>query len=553
MVDTAPPSTNPRRVLVKWFIIALILLSAEEARRKEEKHTMSLKKFLILTSVVALAASLVGTLHSTAAAAPLEQNDLLQNPSFEPPYTDNDQQATGWDHYRIKIDKPTDASALQYSVAADFSAETNPSGKFPELIHGGSASQHIGKQQDPWIAGVRQVVSNIPPNSQVSFCAFARIYANNDKYGKAPSVNGYEGRAQVGIYPDGDVSVDTAGIAWSPVANPHDTWQQICTSATVGASGKVTVFTRNDWRGYAAVHLDAWWDDASLTIQGQAQPTTPPQPQQPQATTPPQPQVQATPNAQGAIVHTVVAGDTLFALSFQYNVPLDEIYALNGLNSQSILSIGQQIIIKAGPGTQVPAQPTAAPTAAPEAAQPTPAGTPNTAQTPAASDTTPVVEPTATAAQVAVNANKLCVLAFNDTNGDGIRQPDEAPVAGASFKIIDAQGSSVATYTSSNESDPHCFTDLAAGSYTVDVQPAPGTSATSDKRWGVALTSGSTVNINFGSEGGGTTDANTQPEAAPEKSSGGSSIGGLLGGAIGLILLLVAGVLGAFIIARRRA
>ena len=38
------------------------------------------------------------------------------------------------------------------------------------------------------------------------------------------------------------------------------------------------------------------------------------------------------------------------ALSFQYNVPIEEIYALNGLNAQSILSIGQQIIIKAGHG-----------------------------------------------------------------------------------------------------------------------------------------------------------------------------------------------------------
>ena len=73
------------------------------------------------------------------------------------------------------------------------------------------------------------------------------------------------------------------------------------------------------------------------------------------------------------MVHTVVAGDTLFGLSFQYDVPLEDIYALNGLNSQSILSIGQQIIVKAGTGTQAPAQqPTAVPTAAPtEAAAPT--------------------------------------------------------------------------------------------------------------------------------------------------------------------------------------
>ncbi len=506
---------------------------------------MSFKKLLILASVVATAASVVGALPHTVTAAPQAQDNLLQNPGFELPYTDN-KQANGWDRYRLTIEKPVDASALQYSASANFSAETDPSGKFPELIHGGAVSQHIGQQQDPWIAGVKQTVSNIAPGSQVSFCAYARIYTNNDNYGRAPSVNSYEGRAQVGIFPDGDANADAAGIVWSPTANPHDNWGQVCTSATVGGSGQVTVFTRNDWRGYAAVHLDAWWDDAALTIQGQAQPTTPPQ--QPQAT--PQPQVQVTPNAQGAVVHTIVAGDTLFALSFQYDVPLEDIYTLNGLNSQSILQIGQQIIIKAGPGGQVPAQPTAAPTTAPEAAQPTPAATDNAAQTPEA---TAGVEPTATPPQVADNTNKLCVFAFNDGNGDGIRQSDEGTVAGANFDVIDAQGSSVATYTSANEPDPHCFTNLAAGSYTVDVQPAPDTSATSDKRWGVALTSGSTVNINFGSEGSGATGSNTQPETTPEKSSGGSSIGGLLGGAVGLILLLAAGVIGAFIIARRRA
>ena len=518
---------------------------------------MSPRKLLILISVVAVAAGLAGTLPGTVQAAPQAQDNLLQNPGFELPYTDN-QQANGWGRYRITIEKPTDASALQYSGSANFSAETNPSGKYPELIHGGGASQHVGLQQDPWIAGVKQTVGNIPAGSQVSFCAYARIYANNDNYGKAPSVNSYEGRAQVGIFPDGEApTIDLPGIVWSPVANPHDNWQQVCTSATVGASGKVTVFTRNDWRGYAAVHLDAWWDDASLTIQGQAAATptpAPQQPQQPQATTVPQQPVQVTPNAQGAIVHTVVAGDTLFGLSLQYGVSLDDIYALNGLNSQSILSIGQQVIIKQGAGGQPPAQPTAAPTTAPEAGQPTPEATTADSQTPVAQATAQEPQPPATPEQVAANTNKLCVFAFNDANGDGIRQADEAAVPGADFNVVDAQGSSVATYTSASDTDPHCFTDLAAGSYTVDVQPAPGTTATSDKRWGVALTSGSTVNINFGSEGGGsTTDATAPNDSTSDQSSGGSSIGGLLGGAIGLILLLVAGVLGAFIIARRRA
>src|SRR5512139_947828 len=231
---------------------------------------MNVKKLMIWAGVLALVITALAVVPASTQA----QSNLLQNPGFELPYTDN-QQANGWGRYRITIPKPEDASQLQYSNSANFSAETNPSGSYPELMHGGSSSQHIGLQQDPWIAGVKQTVSNIPAGTQVVFCAFSRIYANNTNYGKGePSVSGYEGRSQVGIFPDGEANVDTAGVAWSGTVNPHDSWQQICTpTVTVGASGKVTVFTRNDWRGFAAVHLDSWWDDASLTAQGQAQPT----------------------------------------------------------------------------------------------------------------------------------------------------------------------------------------------------------------------------------------------------------------------------------------
>ena len=60
-------------------------------------------------------------------------------------------------------------------------AETNPSGKFPQLIHGGDASLHVGHQQDPWIGGLKQSVT-VPANAQLRFCAWSRLYANNVNY-----------------------------------------------------------------------------------------------------------------------------------------------------------------------------------------------------------------------------------------------------------------------------------------------------------------------------------------------------------------------------------
>ena len=147
--------------------------------------------------------------------------------------------------------------------------------------------------------------------------------------------------------------------------------------------------------------------------------------------------------------------------------------------------------------------------------------------------------------------------AYNDTNSDGLYTPGEEPVPGVQFAVANSQGVQAASYTTDANGDEHCFSDLQPGSYTVAVQPATGTVATSDKRWGVALTGGSVVNINFGSRSDGSAPAASPSgqtdAAAPASSNGGSGLGGLLTGAIGLIVLLVAGVLGAFVIARRRA
>ncbi|NWG76423.1 MAG: hypothetical protein HXY24_17780, partial [Rubrivivax sp.] len=170
----------------------------------------------------------------------------------------------------------------------------------------------------------------------------------------------------------------------------------------------------------------------------------------------------------------------------------------------------------------------------------------------------PTPTPAAVAEQPQASTTaRLCVFAFDDVDGDGLRSPGEGPVANVQFAIANAQGVQSASYTTDGNVEAHCFTDLPPGSYTVAVQPAEGTVPTSDRRWGVALTNGGApVNINFGSRSANTTGANPSESggAIPAQQTGGSSnITGLLGAAIGLVLLLVAGVLGAFVIARRRA
>jgi LysM repeat protein len=499
---------------------------------------MTVKKATAWLGLVAVIAAAFCLAPVTTSAAPLAQSgNLVQNAGMELPYTKN-KWPNGWVNWYQEIAKPTDASALQYALPPNYNAETLTA----VLIHGGEASAHVGRQFDPWNGGLTQSAV-VPANAQVRFCAWSRLYVQNTDFGKGePSVTAMNGRSRVGIFPNGDAAWTSAGIVWSGEANPHDIWQQICVTTTAGPQGKVTVFTSNDYRGSGAIHLDAWWDDAELVTLGEVptvQPTAAAGAVQP--TTVAQPQPTALPpvtNPDGSIVHTIAAGDTLFGLSFQYNVGVDTLLALNGLTKDSLLSIGQKIIIKGGTGT-APVQPTAAP-------QPTAPVSPTAAAGQPAQPTSP---PTAAAGQPAANAAKLCVRAYNDANSDGLLTEGEEPVAGVQFAVANSQGVQVASSTSDASGQEHCFTDLPPGSYTVAVQPATGTVAISDKRWSVALTGGSVVPINFGSRG----TASAPATGTTPTTSGGAGLSGLLGGAIGLILLLVAGVLGAFIIARRRA
>jgi LysM repeat protein len=510
------------------------------------KWKSALKKGIALMGLIAIAAALISVTPAAIHAAPLAQSNLLKNPGMEQPY-DGNKSANGWGRWFEDTGKPSGANAgLDYVIPPYFSAELNTA-----IVRSGGASQHIGNKYEPWHAGLQQAVSNLTPGSTVQFCAYGRLYANNDDFGKSPSISSKDGRMQVGIFPNGDANWATAGIVWSPTSNPHDYWQQICVQAQVGDTGKINVFTSSSYRGETAYHLDAWWDDATLTVLDtgptpeatagtvpNAAPTTAP------AALPPS--VTSTPNPDGSVVHVVQSGDTLFALSLAYNVPVDQIYSLNNLSASSILSIGQNIIMKAGSGGA--AAPTA--TTAPQAgANPTAAAAPTTTVATTSTVQTPATSgATATAAAVAVSSTaKLCVQAFNDVNSDGIMVPGDSPVAGAQFAVASQQGVQVASYTTDGSAQSHCFADLQPGSYTVAVQPASGTVATSDKRWTVVLTSGSPVNVNFGSRSDSGSDS-----SSAQKSSSGSNLTGLLAGGIGLLALLVAGVLGAVIIARRR-
>ena len=170
----------------------------------------------------------------------------------------------GWTTWSEDTGKPTQAESLDYVVAPFFSIEHNP-----VLIKTGQAALHVGRIYDPWHAGLKRAIV-VAPNATVRFCISGRLYASNRDFGHEPSWAALDGRMQVGLYPEGDADWNTAGVIWSAPVNPHDEWRELCVEATAGASGRITLLTSVNYRGLAAKHLDAWWDDAALSVSGGA-------------------------------------------------------------------------------------------------------------------------------------------------------------------------------------------------------------------------------------------------------------------------------------------
>jgi LysM repeat protein len=486
------------------------------------------------------------------AAPALQGPNLLTNPGFEQPYIDGNKQATGWGRWfqveKCEGDKPDD---YQYWCAPDFAPELNSL-----LVTEGSVSQHVGRRSDPWRGGVKQPVT-VAAGSQVRFCAFGRIFAENGNFEQVPSWNGHNGRLQVGVFPNGDADWNTPGIVWSGEANPHNAWEQICVDTTVGSAGKVTVFTSANFRGTAAFHLDVWWDNASLVALGvQPTATTAPGATAPaQAPTSAPVPITCETRADGTVVYTVQAGDTLGAIAFACDTTVEEIQRLNNLTS-TLISIGQVLIIRGS------AAPTSAPTSAPTAAAPE-ATTPAEGETPAAPEATPTVAPTEP--PPASTEGEICVEAFNDSNTNQAKDGGEQLLGGVGFTLSDSVGALSTYVTSGLEPEAYCFGGLAAGTYLVEVRAPVGVNATTDQRWELGLRGGETYNVQFGGVRGGSapvvdtgaptdTPSEDSPSAdAPADDGGGLPIGRILLGVIGIIVLLAAGFIANLVIGRARA
>ena len=187
-----------------------------------------------------------------------------------------------------------------------------------------------------------------------------------------------------------------------------------------------------------------------------------------------------TPGPDGRIIYTVKAGDTCERLSVLYGVSVEYIRTSNLLDENCTLREGQPLLL----GVVAPA--TATPPPGPGPVTPTQTITP-----------TPLPGVSGTA--------EICVLVYDDVNGDGLRQATENAIPGAALSLTNSEGTFSQTLTTAINPDATayqgmCFMDIPPGKYSVSAAAPDGYNPTINLTSSVEVTPGDVSYVDFGAQ-----------------------------------------------------
>lgn len=511
---------------------------------------MNAKKNNVSQAITRLIVILVGLIGPgiVVYAQPSQQTDnLLANPGFEPFSTPEGQYdfplyttaeggghiAESWSPWWYNDEGP-DYSVPEYDIA--------PISRDPVRVRSGNAAQQIFRPSVLWEAGVYQRVQ-VPANAQLRFTIYGHAWAGFCKHDEGGTDCGdnhdsfYGDGAnpatmRIGIDPTGGTSWASESIAWSQDYAFYDEYQQLLVEAQ--AQGEyVTVYTYTTFL-YPAVINNVYWDDASLTVIGEGTaPTATAAPAANTSTTTssstgggssPGVIVTQQPREDGSQWHVVKPGDTLGGIAVAYGTRSQTLRELNSLTSD-IVKVGQELLISPAPISE--------PTA------------------------TPVVEeteePTAIAeVQPEMQLGSICVLLFEDTNENSLRDSDEMLLANGTVNL---SGATSASYTTDGASEPYCFAELESGDYVASVIPPANYHLTVPADLPITISGGGQVALNFGAAvGEEMIAADTEPaeEEAATTSNGSPIRTILIGGGIVMIVLAVGGGLAAYFLIYKR-
>ena len=220
-----------------------------------------------------------------------------------------------------------------------------------------------------------------------------------------------------------------------------------------------------------------------------------------------------TPGPDGRILYTVQEGDTCIRIALLHNISENQLRSLNpDLDENCTVIPGEKLLV----GLGGPALATA---------------------TPGASPTPTLVPPTPTPFN---GTTEICVLLFEDINGDALRQEDEPGLGGGAVSVTSEDGAYSQTKPTLGGMDPDtgepapvCFSDdLPEGAYQISVAVPDGYNPTMNVSYRLDLHAGDAAYVDFGAQ-----SAKSGNESASQEEGGKSGLLGLLGA-----LLLFGGI-----------
>jgi len=539
------------------------------------------KIVLVIAACIGLYIALV--ISQTSAVA--QGENLLTNPGFEGQYSSytpetgqeqadcprgictTAQIAPGWKPWWVK-ERPTD-------VNPEFKpAELNAPGN--RVLNGERSAQYFSFWSTHK-AGLRQTVT-VPAGAAVQFSIMGQAWMSESD---TSLVSDYSGtpNMRVGIDPTGGTNVYSPSIVWSGFLQPFDQYQQFIVTAKA-AGDTVTVFTYSapsvnpNSPEYGFKHNDIYWDNAALSVVGAGSAAVPPPPPPPANDSEdseqpaPEPVVAAayipgptpTPNAEGIIYTEVRAGDSLWALAARAGITLDELLDINEITQNVVIRPGELYVIGFGdpPGeepeeTADSEEETALGTADESGEQEDLAGEEESSGS--GNNQEPVEPPeTGNLASEEINGATVCLMAYDDTNQNGVHESGESLRTAVAFTISDGQ-SVVSNYVTDGESEPFCIKGLAQGNYRVARSSRPEEIMTTPGDRAISVADDSSLNLEFGSylgeetlafvgaseQGDSAADDTAEPDsedAAAEPSDGMSSV--IIAAVVVALLLLVA-------------
>ncbi len=214
-----------------------------------------------------------------------------------------------------------------------------------------------------------------------------------------------------------------------------------------------------------------------------------------------------TPGADGRIIYIVGEGDSCVRISLLTGVPVDQIRSLNRLDETCLLTPGQELLIGIGGPSGATATPEVS-AVTPTPGQPTPTPLPG--------------------------EGLVCVLLYDDLNGDSLRQETEVTIPDGAVSITGSSGQFSQTTNTVAGLDPICFEKVPEGRYNISVAAPEGFNPTTQLNYTIEVQAGAQIFVDFGAQ-----QAN---EPIPQETGSEDGSSGLLGLVGGILLLAGAGL-----------